>query len=54
LPTLRTGDLVRDRDIMEEAHLEARHLVETGGLSGELLQFVQQRWQQQFGLIEVG
>jgi ATP-dependent DNA helicase RecG len=54
LPRLRTGDLVRDRDIMEAAHREARTLVEEGGLTGELLQFVQQRWQEQFGLIEVG
>jgi ATP-dependent DNA helicase RecG len=54
LPKLRTGDLVRDRDIMEAAHREARTLVDEGGLSGDLLQFVQQRWQEQFGLIEVG
>jgi ATP-dependent DNA helicase RecG len=54
LPALRTGDLVRDRDIMETAHREARALVEAGGLSGDLLRFVQQQWQEQFGLIEVG
>ena len=54
LPKLRTGDLVRDKDIMEAAHREARTLVDEGGLSGDLLQFVQQRWQEQFGLIEVG
>jgi ATP-dependent DNA helicase RecG len=54
LPKLRTGDLVRDRDIMDAAHREARTLVDKDGLSGDLLQFVQQRWQDQFGLIEVG
>ena len=54
LPKLRTGDLVRDRDLMESAHHEARRLVEEGGLSEELRSFVQQRWQEQFGLIEVG
>jgi ATP-dependent DNA helicase RecG len=54
LPKLRTGDLVRDRDIMESAHEEARRLVEEGGLTQELTSFVQQRWQEQFGLIEVG
>jgi ATP-dependent DNA helicase RecG len=54
LPALRTGDLVRDRDIMEDAHREARRLVEEGRLSAELLAFVQDRWQEQFGLIEVG
>jgi ATP-dependent DNA helicase RecG len=54
LPRLRTGDLVRDRDIMERAHAEARRLVDEGGLGADLLQFVQARWQEQFGLIEVG
>ena len=54
LPKLRTGDLVRDRDIMEAAHHEARRLVEEGGLTPELMEFVQKRWQDQFGLIEVG
>ncbi|MBI2829506.1 MAG: ATP-dependent DNA helicase RecG [Acidobacteria bacterium] len=54
VPQLRTGDLARDREIMEEAHREARRIVSEGGLNAELLQFVQQRWQQQFGLIEVG
>jgi ATP-dependent DNA helicase RecG len=54
LPKLRTGDLVRDRDIMETAHQEARQLVDDGGLTPELISFVQDRWQEQFGLIEVG
>ena len=54
LPRLRTGDLVRDRDMMEEAHREARSLVEREGLSPELLEFVERRWEGQFGLIEVG
>jgi ATP-dependent DNA helicase RecG len=54
LPKLRTGDLVRDRDIMESAHAEARRLMDEGGLSADLLTFVHERWQEQFGLIEVG
>jgi ATP-dependent DNA helicase RecG len=54
LPRLRTGDLVRDRDIMEHAHREARHLVDTDGLTADLMTFVQKEWQEQFGLIEVG
>lgn len=54
LPTLRTGDLVRDRDVMEMAHHEARRLVEEGRLTPELMAFVEGRWQEQFGLIEVG
>jgi ATP-dependent DNA helicase RecG len=54
LPKLRTGDLVRDRDIMELAHTEARRVVERGGLNQGLRAFVQGQWQDQFGLIEVG
>jgi ATP-dependent DNA helicase RecG len=54
MPKLRTGDLVRDRDLMEDAHREARTLVETGGLTPGLISFVQDRWEDQFGLIEVG
>jgi ATP-dependent DNA helicase RecG len=54
LPRLRTGDLVRDKDVMEEAYREARRLVEEDGLTGGLRAFVEDRWQQQFGLIEVG
>jgi ATP-dependent DNA helicase RecG len=54
LPKLRTGDLVRDRDIMEEAHREARRLVEEGTLTPDLVTFVEGKWREQFGLIEVG
>jgi ATP-dependent DNA helicase RecG len=54
LPRLRTGDLVRDRGVMEDAHREARRVVAEGGLTGPLLEFVQKGWQQHFGLIEVG
>jgi len=44
---------VRDRDIMEDAHREARAMVERG-LSPELMTFVRERWDRQFGLIQVG
>jgi ATP-dependent DNA helicase RecG len=54
LPRLRTGDLVRDHAVMEDAHREARRLVEEQALTPELTRFVEERWQQQFGLIEVG
>ena len=54
LPALRTGDLVRDRDLMEAAHRDARALVEAEGLPPALESFVKDRWPQQFGLIEVG
>jgi len=42
------------REIMEDAHREARHIVATNALGAELSAFVQQKWQEQFGLIEVG
>ncbi len=54
LPKLRTGDLVRDREIMEDAHREARRLVDAGDLPPALREFIDARWQEQFGLIEVG
>jgi len=54
LPRLRTGDLVRDRDLMEAAHREARNAVSGSVLPPELLQFVTERWRDQFGLVEVG
>jgi ATP-dependent DNA helicase RecG len=54
LPRLRTGDLVRDREIMEEAHREARRLVEAEGLTPALKHFVEEDWRRQFGLIEIG
>ena len=54
LPKLRTGDLVRDRELMELAHREARALVDEGGLTPDLLRFIKSQWHDQFGLIEVG
>ncbi len=54
LPKLRTGDLVRDRDIMEMAHSEARALVERGPLTPELATFAEAGWPEHFGLIEIG
>jgi ATP-dependent DNA helicase RecG len=53
LPPLRAGDLVRDREVMEEAHSEARRVV-TEGLSPVLAAFVRERWPERFGLVEVG
>ena len=42
------------RKVMEEAHREARRLVEQSELGPALLQFVEERWPGQYGLIEVG
>jgi ATP-dependent DNA helicase RecG len=54
VPALRTGDLVRDRDLMEVAHQEARRVVADGDLSTELRAFVESEWPRRFGFIEVG
>jgi ATP-dependent DNA helicase RecG len=53
LPRLRTGDVVRDRDVMEQAHQEARVLVEAG-LDPALARFVTEGWPARFGLVQVG
>ena len=45
---------MRDREIMEDAHREARRLADAGELPAALREFVDARWQEQFGLIEVG
>ena len=52
LPRLRTGDMVRDRDIMEAAHADARRLVQEGGLGEDLVCAVSVAGS--VGLIEVG
>ena len=54
LPKLRTGDLVRDKEIMEVAHREARAIVLQGQLTPELATFAEKEWPGQFGLIEIG
>jgi ATP-dependent DNA helicase RecG len=54
MPRLRTGDLVRDRDLMEQAHIEARALLEGAGLTPELEAFAATAWPERFGLIDVG
>jgi ATP-dependent DNA helicase RecG len=54
LPRLRTGDLVRDAEIMQTAHHEARRVIDAGVLTPALRAIVEQHWQDQFGLVDVG
>jgi ATP-dependent DNA helicase RecG len=54
LPSLRAGDLLRDADLLERAHDEARRAVEERTLSEAQREYVQAVWQRQFGLIAVG
>jgi ATP-dependent DNA helicase RecG len=55
LPTLRVGNLSRDRDVMELAAAEARAWMEEDGADVERVRaFVRDRWAGQFGLMSVG
>ncbi len=54
VPALRTGDLVRDRDLMERAHAEARQVIAEARLPESLVTFLRDEWPARFGFIEVG
>jgi ATP-dependent DNA helicase RecG len=55
MPSLRVGDLQRDRELMERAAGAARTWMGDDGEDGEgLRRFVRERWARQFGLVDVG
>jgi ATP-dependent DNA helicase RecG len=54
LPTLRTGDLVRDHSIMERAREEATRFLAENATAAPLVEQMKAAWPTRFGLIEIG
>ena len=54
VPLARAGDVVRDADLLERAHGEARELVAGGAVPAALRAHVARVWQDHFGLVAVG
>jgi ATP-dependent DNA helicase RecG len=54
LPTLRTGDLLRDHSLMERARDEAARFIEEQTLTPLLMERMKAAWPQRFGLMDVG
>jgi ATP-dependent DNA helicase RecG len=55
MPTLRVAHLIRDRDLLERARVEAFRLVEAGALPPTLAHFLEAGgWERRFGLARVG
>jgi ATP-dependent DNA helicase RecG len=54
LPTLRTGDLLRDHALMEQAREEAVAYLESNAGSPAALESLREIWPTRFGLLDVG
>jgi ATP-dependent DNA helicase RecG len=54
LPTLRLGDVVRDRDVMEDARREAVAWLDRASPGDPLVERVRGAWASRFGLAGVG
>ena len=54
LPTLRTGDLLRDHSLMEQARQEAVKYLEGAALTAPILETLRQTWPTRFGLMDIG
>jgi ATP-dependent DNA helicase RecG len=55
MPTLRVGDLRRDRDLMEQAWHEAQRWADREGEDAAALRsVVHDTWERRFGLLAVG
>jgi ATP-dependent DNA helicase RecG len=54
LPTLRTGDLLRDHSLMERAREEAVQYLDGNAMTSQILESLRQTWPTRFGLMDIG
>lgn len=54
LPTLRTGDLLRDHSLMEQARDEAARFLDQHTLTTPLVEHMKAAWPSRFGLMDIG
>jgi ATP-dependent DNA helicase RecG len=54
LPTLRTGDLLRDHSLMEQARDEAIHFLDDNELTVPMVEHLKAAWPSRFGLMDIG
>jgi ATP-dependent DNA helicase RecG len=54
LPTLRTGDLLRDHSLMERARDEAVQYLDGAAMTPAILESLRQAWPTRFGLMDIG
>ena len=54
LPTLRTGDLLRDHPLMEQARDEAARFLAQQSVTAPLVERMKAAWPSRFGLMDVG
>jgi ATP-dependent DNA helicase RecG len=54
LPTLRTGDLLRDHALMEQARDEAARFLDQHTLTAPLVERMKAAWPSRFGLMDIG
>ena len=57
LPAFRIGNLLRDKEILEEARTEAQSFVEHPPTAGELdraIRYIREHWQRRYGLALIG
>src|SRR5687767_11589379 len=54
LPTLRTGDLLRDHSLMEQARDEAARFLDQQTLTAPLVEHMKAAWPSRFGLMDSG